>query len=55
MIIYDKTDNIIYLVIDSFMDSDIGLGFLVVESENELDGIMDLTYLDANCEIIGWL
>ena len=55
MVVYDKERDEIYNLVDSFKDREVNVNFFIIESGNQMDGIMDYEYFDNNCEVLGWL
>lgn len=53
-VIYDKTDDKIKLIVDSFLDEEINLLLHVTELPSG-NGLMCDDYLHENCEILGIL
>lgn len=53
-VVYDKPDNKIKLIVDSFLDHEIDLLLHVTETESG-SGLMCDDYLHESCEILGVL
>lgn len=54
MVLYNKKEDDIILVTDTFKDEDVDVNFVIFENSIG-EGLMDFEYMDDNCIILGWL